>query len=47
MTWWQALIDAGAVPGRGGKAEEPEQSEYGHRPESHYRTSMNLEPERE
>ena len=24
MTWWQALIDGGAVPGRGGKSDEPE-----------------------
>ncbi|HEV8380404.1 MAG TPA: hypothetical protein VGQ29_02385 [Gemmatimonadales bacterium] len=26
MTWWQALIDAGAIPGNGGKGEEPEPS---------------------
>src|SRR5439155_23847145 len=27
MTWWQALIDAGAVPGAGGRGDEPEAGE--------------------
>jgi len=27
MTWWQALIDAGAVPGAGGKGDEAEAGE--------------------
>ncbi|HYU27944.1 MAG TPA: hypothetical protein VEK83_02845 [Gemmatimonadales bacterium] len=28
MTWWQALIAAGAVPGRGGKGDEPEGADH-------------------
>ncbi len=28
MTWWQALVDAGAVPGRGSTRDEPETGEH-------------------
>src|SRR4051812_26198869 len=27
MTWWQALIAAGAIPSQGGKSDEPEAGE--------------------
>src|SRR6266702_4433027 len=28
MTWWQALVDAGAVPGGGSTRDEPETGEH-------------------